>query len=280
MLFPTFILVNGNLFPSDNALFTTHHRSVKYGDGVFESIRVINGKTAFIDKHLKRLFRNSGLIKLNVKFSPDEIKQQIALLLDKNQIQKSGRIRISLYRNAEGFYKPASNECDLIIEAAKIDTLAAYELNMPGLVVDIYKDAYKPLHFLSEVKSSSSLLYVLAAEWAKQRYLDDALLINEKKNICEATSSNIFWVKNAIVYTPPLSEACLPGIMREVLIDLMQKNNIEILEKPCTETDLLEADELFLSNAIHGIKWIVAFKNKRYFTNTAKKLIAYLNQAI
>lgn len=280
MLFPSFILVNGNLFPSDNALFTAHHRSVKYGDGIFESIRVINGKTAFIDKHLKRLFKNAALIKLNVKFSADEIKQQITLLLEKNQIQKSGRIRISFYRNAEGFYKPASNECDLIIEAAKIDTLAAYELNMPGLVVDIYKDAYKPLHFLSEVKSSSSLLYVLAAEWAKQRYLDDALLINEKKNICEATSSNIFWVKNAVVHTPPLSEACLPGIMREVLIDLMQKNNIEILEIPCTETDLLEADELFLSNSIHGIKWIVAFKNKRYFTNTAKKLITYLNQTV
>lgn len=280
MLFPSFILVNGNLFPSDNALFTAHHRSVKYGDGIFESIRVINGKTAFIDKHLKRLFKNAALIKLNVKFSADEIKQQIALLLEKNQIQKSGRIRISFYRNAEGFYKPASNDCDLIIEAAKIDTLAAYELNMPGLVVDIYKDAYKPLHFLSQVKSSSSLLYVLAAEWAKQRYLDDALLINEKKNICEATSSNIFWVKNAVVHTPPLSEACLPGIMREVLISLMQKNNIEILEKTCTETDLLEADELFLSNAIHGIKWIVAFKNKRYFTNTAKKLITYLNQTV
>lgn len=280
MFFPSYILLNGNLLPTDSALFTAHHRCVKYGDGVFESIRVINGKSAFIDKHLKRLFKNAALIKLNLKYSPDVIKQQIALLLEKNQIQKSGRIRISLYRNAEGFYKPASNECDLIIEAAKIDTPAAYELNMPGLVVDIYKDAYKPLHFLSEVKSSSSLLYVLAAEWAKQRYLDDALLINEKKNICEATSSNIFWVKNAIVYTPPLSEACLPGIMREVLIELMQKNNIEVIEKPCTEADLQGADELFLSNAIHGIKWIVAYKNKRYFTNTAKKLIANLNQMV
>ncbi len=280
MISPTYILVNGNLFPANNALFTAHHRSVKYGDGVFESIRIINGKTAFIDKHLKRLFKNAALIKLNVKFSADEIKQQIALLLEKNQIQKSGRIRISFYRNAEGFYKPASNECDLIIEAAKIDTLSAYELNMPGLVVDIYKEAYKPLHFLSEVKSSSSLLYVLAAEWAKQRYLDDALLINEKKNICEATSSNLFWVKNSTVYTPPLSEACLPGIMREVLIEVMQKNNFEVFEKPCTEADLLEAHELFLSNAIFGIKWIVAFKNKRYFTNTAKKLITYLNQTV
>ncbi|MFN7015091.1 MAG: aminotransferase class IV, partial [Bacteroidia bacterium] len=259
---------------------TANHRSIKYGDGVFESIRVINGKSTFINKNLKRLFKTAALIKLNVKFSTDEIKQQIALLLEKNQIQKSGRIRISLYRNAEGFYKPASNECDLIIEATKIDALATYELNMPGLVVDIYKNAYKPLHFLSEVKSSSSLLYVLAAEWAKQHYLDDALLINEKKNICEATSSNLFWVKNAVVYTPPISEGCLPGIMREVLIELMQKNNLEIFEKPCTENDLLEADELFLSNAIHGIKWIVAYKNKRYFTNTAKKLINYLNQLI
>jgi branched-chain amino acid aminotransferase len=123
-------------------------------------------------------------------------------------------------------------------------------------------------------------LYVLAAEWAKSRFLDDALLINEKGNICEATSSNIFWVKNSVVYTPPLSEACLPGIMREVLIEIMQKNNIHIDEKTCSEADLLEADELFLSNAIYGIKWIVAFKNKRYFTNTAKKLVNLLNQYV
>lgn len=278
MLFPSYIVVNGNLLPADNALFTAHHRSVKYGDGIFESIRVIKGKTAFIDKHLKRLFRNAGLIKLSVKFSTDEIKQQLSVLLEKNQIQNNGRIRISLYRSGEGFYKPTGNNCDLIIEANKIDIHSAYELNMPGLVVDVYKDAYKSFHFLSEVKSSSSLLYVLAAEWAKSRYLDDALLINEKGNICEATSSNIFWVKNSVVYTPPLSEACLPGIMREVLIEIMQKNNIELIEKNCTEADLLQADELFLSNAIHGIKWIVAFKNKRYFTNTAKKLIGFLNQ--
>lgn len=280
MLFPSYIVVNGNLLPADNALFSAHHRSVKYGDGIFESIRVINGKIAFIDKHLKRLFRNAGLIKLSVKFSTDEIKQQLSVLLEKNQIQNNGRIRISLYRSGEGFYKPTSNYCDLIIEANKIDIHSAYKLNMPGLVVDVYKDAYKSFHFLSEVKSSSSLFYVLAAEWAKSRYLDDALLINEKGNICEATSSNIFWVKNSVVYTPPLSEACLPGIMREVLIEIMRKNNIEIIEKTCTEAILMEADELFLSNAIHGIKWVVAFKNKRYFTNTAKKLIGLLNQMI
>lgn len=280
MLFPSYIVVNGNLLPAGNALFTAHHRSVKYGDGIFESIRVIKGKIAFIDKHLKRLFRNAGLIKLSVKFSTDEIKQQLSVLLEKNQIQNSGRIRISLYRSGEGFYTPTSNYCNLIIEANKIDIHSAYELNMPGLVVDVYKDAYKSFHFLSEVKSSSSLLYVLAAEWAKSRYLDDALLINEKGNICEATSSNIFWVKNSVVYTPPLSEACLPGIMREVLIEIMQKNNIEIIEKNCTEAILMEADELFLSNAIHGIKWVVAFKNKRYFTNTAKKLISLLNMQV
>lgn len=280
MLFPSYILVNGNLYSSDNALFTASHRSVRYGDGIFESIRVINGKIVFIDKHLKRLFKNATLIKLNVKFTAEQIKEQLETLLQKNQIQNNGRIRISLYRSGEGYYKPNSNESDLIIEANKIDIHSAYDLNMPGLVVDIYKDAYKPLHFLSEVKSCSSLLYVLAAEWAKSRYLDDALLINEKGNICEATSSNIFWVKNSVVFTPPLSEACLPGIMREVLMEVMLKNNIELIEKYCTENDLLQADELFLSNAIYGIKWVVAFKKKRYFSNTAKKLIMILNQMV
>lgn len=280
MLFNSYILINGILHPSDSPIFTALSRSVKYGDGVFESLRIINGKVAFIDKHLKRLLRNAHLIKLNVKFSTEDIIQQIKLLIEKNQIQNNGRIRISLYRCGEGYYKPIENNCDLVVEANRLDVHSAYELNMPGLVVDVYKEAYKPFHFLSEVKSSSSLLYVLAAEWSKSRYLDDALLINEKGNICEATSSNIFWVKNSVVYTTPLSEACLPGIMREVLIEIMQKNNIQIVEKTCTETDLLEADELFLSNAIHGIKWIVAFKNKRYFTNTAKKLVPLLNQYV
>jgi branched-chain amino acid aminotransferase len=280
MLFNSYILINGILHPSDSPIFTALSRSVKYGDGVFESLRIINGKVAFIDKHLKRLLRNAYLIKLNVKFSTEDIIQQIKLLIEKNQIQNSGRIRISLYRCGEGYYKPIDNNCNLVIEANRLDVHSAYELTMPGLVVDVYKEVYKPFHFLSEIKSSSSLLYVLAAEWAKSRFLDDALLINEKGNICEATSSNIFWVKNSVVYTPPLSEACLPGIMREVLIEIMQKNNIQIVEKTCTEADLLEADELFLSNAIHGIKWIVAFKNKRYFTNTAKKLVNLLNQCV
>jgi branched-subunit amino acid aminotransferase/4-amino-4-deoxychorismate lyase len=272
------IFFNGTLYLANAPLFSANHRAHKYGDGLFETIRIIKGKPAFIDSHLSRLFLSAKKLVIDIPFNEEQIKEQALLLIQKNDITESGRLRIAAYRSGEGNYRPTLNNADVLIEAYKSDFKDAYELNMPGWVIDIYSHAYKPLHFLSAIKSSNSLLYVMAAQWAKERFLDEALIVNENGHICEGTSTNIFCVKNGIIYTSPLEDGCLPGIMRQKVIAYAEKNNLPIKELSLNEKILLEADEIFLTNAYYGIRWVVAFRNKRYFTKEAKKIVVWLNQ--
>jgi branched-chain amino acid aminotransferase len=110
--------------------------------------------------------------------------------------------------------------------------------------------------------------------------LDECFLVNDKGNITEAISSNIFAVKNGVLYTSPIADGCVDGVMRKKIIELAKANRIAVDELSIVQSVLLGADELFLTNAINGIRWIVAYKEKRYFNNTSKKLVEKLNELI
>jgi len=98
--------------------------------------------------------------------------------------------------------------------------------------------------------------------------------------IVEAISSNIFAVKNGVLYTPPIADGCVEGVMRKRIIEIAQTNKIAVYENSIMQNVLLGSDELFLTNSINGIKWVVAYKQKRYFNTTSKKIIELLNKSI
>jgi branched-chain amino acid aminotransferase len=120
-----------------------------------------------------------------------------------------------------------------------------------SLNIGIYRENYKSRGPLSNIKSGNALIYVLASIWAKQHSLDDALLLNDLGNIIESTRANIFWTKDNICYTPPLSEGCIAGVMRE---EIMSKEMV--IEKACKMGDLLNAESIFLTNALSNKKYI------------------------
>src|SRR5690606_38340675 len=98
------------------------------------------------------------------------------------------------------------------------------------------------------------------------------LILNSEGFLCESLSSNIFIWYQKTLYTAALSEGCIAGIMRRVIIEMAQENGIEVVEAQISPEILHEADELFLTNAIHGIHWVMGYKNKRYFNHLSKKL--------
>ena len=105
----------------------------------------------------------------------------------------------------------------------------------------------------------------------------DCLVLNTDGRIAEAISSNIFLMEDGVFYTPSLQEACVAGVMRDVLIHHLREQGKQVVEKGITVDDLLKADEIFLSDVIHGLRWVGAFKTKRYFNNFSLKLIKELN---
>jgi branched-subunit amino acid aminotransferase/4-amino-4-deoxychorismate lyase len=121
------------------------------------------------------------------------------------------------------------------------------------------------------------LLYVMTAIAAKEKHLDDLLIVNEKDAILESSNSNLFLVSNGVLYTPSLEEGCLAGTMRMQIINIAIQHGVKVYECTILPQNLLAAEEVFLTNAIRGILWVGGYRTKRYFNTLGRKLQAYLN---
>jgi len=265
---------NGEFNHSVDPIFQSYNRSFRYGDGLFETMRWENGSVQLLDYHIERLHKGMDLLKLEGSklFSSQFILQKVQALLKKNQLLESEcSIRFDVYRDGAGLYTPQSNQSAYLLEVFKLDKKVNVH-NQAGLIIDVFPDHRKPINALSSIKSSNALLYVLAGIYRKAQALDDVLLINENGFLVEAASSNIFiWYKEAL-YTPALSEGCVDGVMRRSIIDFAKENEIEIIEAQINPHILNEAEEIFLTNAVHGMQCVLGYKKKRYFHRLSKDL--------
>ena len=275
----SFICYNGEFFPSNKPLFYHQNRAFRYGDGLFESMRAIGTSVPFLNQHLDRLKKGAAFLQMEIPdaFNHSFVSKHISHLINANKQFGGSRIRLGIFRKDGGSFFPNTNKIDFYIESSPLDS-ANFQINSKGLVVDVFSELTKPISDFNQLKSVHSLLYIKAALNAQSRNLDDCLILNEHKNIIEATSSNLFIFSDNNLITTSISEGCLPGIMRNIIINLALKEKITVYDDVClNETDLMKADEVFLTNAVQGIKWIVAFKSRRYFSKTAKKLSVLLS---
>lgn len=255
---------NGKLFAiSDPAISVLNH-SYRYGDGIFETMKMSKGQIPLFKYHIERLFYSMQLLgfKVPVLFSKKRVEGEIFKLAQKNSCLNLARIRLTVSRGNGGV-----NDCDdklqYTIECMKADK-SINCLNENGFVIAVFPDAVKSCDSFSNLKSSSYLQYVMAARFAKENKLNDALILNQHKHICETAIANIFWVKKNIVYTPPLSEGCVAGVMRKYLLEKTPHIKIRVEEKILTIEELQDADEVFLTNAVYGMRWVSRLGNKSY----------------
>ena len=275
---PSYINFNGEIVPADNKLLAVDNRAFKYGDGLFESMRLMKGQLKFADLHADRLQRGMKALKIDGYSQMDTwfLKEKVDQLAARNKI-KHGRLRLTVYRDAEGLYTPSQNKMGYCLELQPVDE-PRYFLNDKGLIMDIFTELPKPTNYLSNIKTCNSLIYVMAGLFKSQNRLDDVFLLNQNGSLCEAGHSNIFvWYKSNL-YTPALSEGCIEGVMRQVVIKLAKQTGIPFTEAQINPDILYEADEVFLTNATKGIQWVMGFGVKRYFNQLSKGLMAELNK--
>lgn len=255
------------------------NRGYTYGDGLFESMRVMNGRVLNIENHFNRLVEGAKVLKMRFPafYTASFFEQHIRELLDLSKITEGGRVRLSIDRLGGGTYLPDVNEVTFFIEVYPIEA-NLFGLNAKGLEVDLYQDMKKVKSPLSNYKTKNGIIYVLAAISAREKGLDDMLLTNEKGQILESSNSNLFVVSNGVLYTPGLTDGCLAGTMRMQVINLAIKHGLKVYECNILPSNLLVADEVFLTNAVRGITWVGGYRTKRYFNTTARKLVAYLNE--
>ncbi|OFX84190.1 MAG: hypothetical protein A2W99_00240 [Bacteroidetes bacterium GWF2_33_16] len=280
MAINSFILLNGEYFSRDEFGVSISNRSFCYGDGLFETMHCNGTEIQFFDDHLIRLKYGMNILKMEIPYSIESgnIKKEIIKLLHKNKLYQGVRIRLSVFRNNGGRYTPITNLSSYIVETEFIEN-DLYKLNTKGLVIDTFPDIQKSINLFSNLKTSNSLLYVMAGLYASERKIDDCIIINEKGFITETISSNIFLIKDKFILTPPLSDGPVAGIMRKQILRIADMLQFRIYnEKSITEKNILDADELFITNSISGIKWVLAFKEKRFFNTTSKLFIDKLNE--
>ena len=273
------VIVNGELRPEDGPAIPVDNRAFHYGDGLFESIRVIHGRPVFLDAHWTRLVESMKALRIDTPEKLDLVRLSAFIidLAQRNGIS-SGRCRLTVYRDSEGHHRPAGNKGAFTIELKPLSD-PTYTLNERGLNVDIYAEMRKPVNAMAVHKTLNCLPYVMAALWSKERGLDDCLLQNDRGNIIENSSGNLFIVSNGVLYTPSLSDGCIGGVMRMQLINLALAGGIKVYECSLNPQNLLAADELLFTNAVRGIQWVATYRTKRYTHRMSQTLIELLRAA-
>lgn len=275
----TYCIYNGHLVSLYEPSISFTNRAFRYGDSIFETIKYTNGKIMFLADHIKRLKLGMTTLRMNVptEFTVANIEQLIFHLIEQNEISKEARIRLTVFRNEGGYYTPSTNDISFLIETEAVEEVG-YVLNQKGLWVDIYAEIKKPINKLANLKTGSSLMYVMAGIAKTSMKLDDCLIINTNGNIIETINSNIFVVKNGTLYTAPITDGCVDGIMRKQILDIASRFKLLTFEQTLTVHTLTSGDEVFLTNAIKGIQWVGQFQNKFYTNQKAQFFTEKLNE--
>jgi len=267
---------NGRFFADDETVLSKDDRSYRYGDGLFETMKLINGNILLEDYHFERLFLGLDVLKFNIPvlFTKWQIEKEIKELSKKNECENSARIRLSVSRGNGGLYD-CDNKFSYLIECWPLEQKG---FNENGLIIDVYPDARKSIDVFSNLKSANYLPYVIAAIWAKENKLNDALILNQHERICDSTIANVFWVKDNKIFTPPLNEGCVAGVMRKKILELVAWNSDHgMQEAVLTQDILLQADEVFLTNATTGIRWVKECQGKIYKNTISSKIFTELD---
>jgi branched-chain amino acid aminotransferase len=270
---------NGILQESDTNLLE-QNRGFLYGDGVFETLRIVDGTILFFEDHYFRLMAAMRIVRMEIpmNFTLEYLEEQVLSLVKKNKIEQSGRARITVYRNNGGFYLPENNQVSFLIQTSAI-TSRVYSIGEMEYEVDLYKDFYISKQLLSTLKTTNKMIHVTGSIYAKENDLDNCILLNDSKNVVEALQGNLFMKIGNMLITPPISEGCLNGIMRKQILNLAKKEtNLEVLEQVISPFDLQKADELFITNVIKGIQPITKYRKKEFRVEISKMLIDKLNQ--
>jgi len=273
-----FINYNGEIVPANQPMLPVTNRGFKYGDGLFESMRLMNGELKFASLHADRLQRGMKALKLDDSTMFDEyfLREKSSELLKRNNYGQNARLRLTVFRDAEGLYSPAGNDSGYAIEMTE-NNEPYYLSNAKGLIVDVFEEITKPVNYLSNIKTCNSLPFVMAGLYRKLHSLDEVFILNQNGFLCEAMSSNVFVVYDKKLYTPALNEGCIEGIMRTVVMQVAEITGMPVVEAQINPDILNVADEVFLTNTSKGIQWVMGFNNKRYFNKVSKDLLDALN---
>jgi branched-chain amino acid aminotransferase len=272
---------NGTIVSEEENILV-QNRGFLYGDAVFETVKIVNGKILFLEDHYFRLMSSMRVVRMEIpmNFTMEYMEEQILTLVKKNDLESSSRARITVCRNDGGYYLPQNNTVSFLIQASILEN-KSYVFNETVYEVDLYKDFYVTKQLLSSIKTTNRLINVTGSIYASENGLNNCILLNDAKNVVEALQGNIFMLQGDRLITPPVSEGCLNGVMRKQILSLAKKiDGIEVVEEIISPFDLQKADELFVTNVIKGLQPITKYRKKEFSIKVSGVLVKKLNESL
>ena len=253
---------NGDLVPEENFTLNVQNRGFKYGDGIFDTLKFDDGHVHFLEDHYFRLMSSMRMLRMKIPldFTLEYYEAQIKETVKANNLEEVARVRVNVYRKDGGFYTPVSNEVNFLIEVNS--SIAAKHGHYE---IELFKDFPIGSGLLSTIKTNNRIVNVLAGIYTKENDFQNCILINEKKELVEATNANVFLIKGDEILTPSLDSGCVNGIIRKKLIEGLQNHDsFTISETQISPFDLLKVDEVFLTNSITEIQSVDQYRKKQY----------------
>ena len=246
--------------------------------GLIETIKVVNGRLVFKNLHVKRLFNSLKII--NVDESEYKIEDRVLRLLKYECIEKglkNFRLRIEVQKNRAHEYMPEISALKWNCTLKPLESVK-YVWKTEGMKLTLFPKHKKPVDVFANLKHTDRAIYDAALNYARTNDFEDALVLNERNTIADASIYNAFFVKDDLIYTPPLSDAPVAGILRELLLTRLPYT--KIIEKTITIQDAYSADEIFLTNSVRGIRWVEYIDEKRLSNSTTKKLFKEFTEVV
>lgn len=270
---------NSNIIEEEDFSISPRNRAYLYADGLFESIRVRNGKALNVPSHVERI--RGGMKAMRMQESTEvqtlDLMRQIEALLEANEVKSGGVLRVNVDRRMGGKFLPTDNLTDVIITFDPIEE-NDFVLNQTGLTVDIHPSIKKQINQFSPYKTKNAFYSVVARMDAQDNGLDDYLITNTKGGVIESSNSNLLIISNGVIYTPDLEDGCMDGTMRKQIISIAEDTKMTVFKTSIMPSHLLAADEVLLTNAIQGVRWVGSYKSKQYKKENAQLFINLLNE--
>ena len=271
---------NGQLLSSSTDFLNHTNRGLRYGDSLFETLRVVDGKVIFWEDHYLRLMASMRILRMAIpmEFTMEFLQEEILKTITANAMKGTpARVRLTIYRNAGGFYLPDSNEVSYCIECGALGT-PFYTMAEDPYEIELFKDFYVNDDLTATLKTNNKIINVVGSIYAEENGYQNCLLLNTNKRITEALNGNVFMVNGTVVTTPPIEDGCLNGIIRKKVIEILGKvEGYTLKEHSISPFDLQKADELFITNSITGIRAISKYRKKEFKSVVAADLLGKLN---
>ena len=246
------VFLNGEFIEKEKARVSVFDHGFLYGQGLFETMRAYNRKIFRVDSHIERLFKSAPIINLGLPFDRASLKSCLAACLEENDL-KDAYVRLTVWQAQEAV------NFAVFAKEYSFPEKKDYEKGARAIISCFRQDEFSPL---SRIKSSNYLHLLLAYQEAKKKGMDEAILLNSRGFVCEASRANIFIVKDNCLLTPSLDCGCLPGIARDTLISIAAREKIETIEAEIAREDLGECQEAFLTNSLIEVMPLVGVDSR------------------